>query len=281
MGVERPVPSRPDGSAVRLPRSSWISLVIAIGLALAAIALFPRSGGDAPPLASLALIGAVITGVTTLALYAIVRRDLRVPVRFAISLAVAFALIALVKFVMAPFGLYEVNAKRALTDQFGTVADPTGAVITAVAVFGLYALGYAIIYWLGGDNPPVRRPSHERDRAPVRGRRILVVLLVAGLIVVSGLWIVAVMVLTVPWQYLEFVFSSGVGVLVAAALAVAATLVGSTFRTLGDLRTPVEYGTIVTLFWLGLGFLALFHVLWIVYVLVLGSIWPLKTVVPK
>jgi hypothetical protein len=38
---------------------------------------------------------------------------------------------------------------------------------------------------------------------------------------------------------------------------------------------------VVTLFWLGLGFLALYHVLWIVYVLVLGSIWPLKTVVPK
>jgi len=281
VGVERPVPTRPDGSAVRLSRSSWITLVIAVGLALAAIALFPRSGGDAPPLASLALIGAVVTGVTTAALYAIVRRDLRVPMRFAISLVVAFALIALVKFVMAPFGLYKVNATRALTDQFGTVADPTGAVITAATVFGLYTLGYAIIYWLGGDNPPVRRRRHDRDRARVPGRRVLVVLLVASLVVVSGLWIVAVMVLTVPWQYLEFVFSSGVGVIVAGALAAAATLIGSTFRTLGDLRTPVEYGTIVTLFWLGLGFLALFHVLWIVYVLVLGSIWPLKTVVPK
>jgi hypothetical protein len=107
------------------------------------------------------------------------------------------------------------------------------------------------------------------------------VLLVAGLFAASGLWIVAVMVLTVPWQYLDFVFSSGAGLIVAVALAAAATLIGSTFRTLRDLRSPVEFGTIVTLFWLGLGFLALFHVLWIVYVLVLGSIWPLRTVVPK
>ena len=42
-----------------------------------------------------------------------------------------------------------------------------------------------------------------------------------------------------------------------------------------------DIGAVVTLFWLGLGFLALYHVLWIVYVLVLGSIWPLRTVTPK
>lgn len=281
MGAERPAPPRPDQRPVRLPRSSWLKLAGAVALAAGAIALFPRSGGDAPPLASLALIGALIAGVTTVALYAIVRRDLRLPWRAATSLAIAFALIGLVKFVLAPFGLYEVNAERALTDQFGTVADPTGAVITAAAVFGLYALGYAIVYWLGGDNPPIRRRKHDRDRAPVRGRTILIVLIVGGLIAVSGLWIVAVLVLTVPWQYLDFVFSSAAGVTVAAALVVAATLLGSTFRTLSDLRTLVDLGTIVTLFWLGLGFLALYHVLWIVYVLVLGSIWPLKTVVPK
>ena len=70
--------------------------------------------------------------------------------------------------------------------------------------------------------------------------------------------------------------------MVAAALAIAATLIGSAFRAL-ERRPQVvpEVGAIVSLFWLGLGFLALYHVLWIVYVLVLGSIWPLKTVVPK
>lgn len=281
MGAESPAPPYPDQRPVRLPRSSWITLIVAIAVALGAIALFPRSDGDAPPLASLALMGGVVAGVTTAALYAIARRDLQLPWRAATSLAIAFALIGLVKFVLAPFGLYQVNAERALTDQFGTVADPTGAVITAATVLGLYALGYAIVYWLGRDNPPVRRRRHDRDRAPVRARTILVVLLVAGLVAVSGLWIVAFILLTAPWQYLEFVFSSAAGVVVAVSLLVTATLIGSTFRTLSDLRTPVEFGTIVTLFWVGLGFLALYHVLWIVYVLVLASIWPLRTVVPK
>jgi hypothetical protein len=245
-------------------------------LALAVIAFFPRSGGDEPPLASLALIGAVIAGVTTAALYTIVRRDLRLPSRAAASLTSAFVLIALVKFVLAPLGLYEVNAVKSLQDVFGTVADPVGAAITASVVFGLYALAYSIIFRIG------RRGDGDRSPIRVRGRTIVVGLVGLGLLVVSGFWVLVLVVLNAPWQYLEFVFTSGAGVMVAVALATAATLIGSAFRTL-DLQPQVvaDAGAIVSLFWLGLGFLALYHVLWIVYVLVLASIWPLRTVVPK
>lgn len=284
MGAERPAPPRPDQRPVRLARSSWVTLVAATAVALVAIALFPRFGGDAPPLASLALIGAVIAGVTTIALYAIVRRDLRLPSRAVTSLALAFGLIALVKFVLAPLGLYEVNAVKALTDVFASVVDPLGASITAVTVFGLYALGYVIVYWLfGGELPSIRRRRSEREpRGPVGARRILVILLLAGLLAVSGLWVVALVLVLAPVQYLAFVFSSGAGVLMTIALIGAATLIGSAFRTLGEhLEVVPDVGAIVTLFWLGLGFLALYHVLWIVYVLVLGSIWPLRTVTPK
>lgn len=283
MGADRHAPPRPDQRPLHLPRSSWIKLVVAVGLALAAIALFPRSGGDAPPLASLALIGAVIAGVTTAALHTIVRRDLGLPSRVATSLAFAFVLIALVKFVLAPLGLYEINAMRALDDFYGTVGDPVGAAITAILVFGLYALGYSIAYRLGrGDRAPIRRRSVDRGRARFRARTVVVGLVALGLLVVSGLWVLVLVVLNAPRQYLEFVFSSGAGVLMAVALAVAATVIGGVFRTLD--RQPqlvADVGAIVTLFWLGLGFLALYHVLWIVYVLVLGSIWPLRTVVPK
>jgi hypothetical protein len=274
VGTDPHAPPRPDQRPIRLPSSSWIRLAVAVGLALAAIALFPRSGGDAPPLASLALVGAAIAGVTTVALYTIVRRDLRLPSRVATSLALAFVLIAIVKFVLAPFGLYEVNAVEALEDLFGTVADPLGALLTAAIVFGLYALGYATVYRIG-----------RRDvgfRWPIRGRTLVVGFVVLGLVGVSGLWVLVLVVLNAPRQYLEFVFSSGAGVIVAVALATAATLIGSAFRILG--RRPqvvADVGAIVTLFWLGLGFLALYHVLWIVYVVVLGSIWPLRTVVPK
>jgi hypothetical protein len=276
VGAEQPVPapSRPDRRPHRLASASWVTLVVAVGIALGAIALFPRTGGDAPPLASLSLIGAVVAGVTTVAIYAIVRRDLLLPARTATALAIAFALIGIVKFVLAPFGLYEVNAVRALDDYIGTVGELGGTAITAAAVFGLYALGYTIAYRVG-------HPT-ERDRRRIRGRTILMVLLGAGLLAVSGLWLVVLLLVNTPRQYLEFVFSSGAGVLMAIALAGAATLIGSVFRALS--RRPelvADVGAVITVFWLGLGFLALYHALWIVYVLVLGSIWPLRTVVPK
>lgn len=276
MGAQRPAPPPHDERPLRLQRSSWIRLAVAVALALAAIALFPRSGGDVPPLASLALIAAVIAGVTTAALSSIVRKDLRLPSRAATSLAIAFVLIALVKFVLAPLGLYEVNAVKALDDYFVTVSDPVGAAITATIVFGVYALVYWIVYRI------VRGAVGVRSPIRVRGKTLLLGLAGLVVVVVSGVWIIVLGVLSAPGQYLEFVFSSGAAVIVAIALVIAATLIGSAFQALG--RRPqvvAEVGAVVSLFWLGLGFLALYHVLWIVYVLVLGSIWPLRTVTPK
>jgi hypothetical protein len=37
----------------------------------------------------------------------------------------------------------------------------------------------------------------------------------------------------------------------------------------------------VSVFWVGLAFLALYHALWVIYVLALTTIWPLKVITPK
>jgi hypothetical protein len=282
VGAEEPIPPQAYARPRRLALASWVTVVIAAGMALAAILLFPESGGDSPPLASLALIGGLVTALTTAALYAIVRLDLRLPVGVAVSAAIAFALIGVVKFVLAPLGLYEVNAVRALDDMFGTVADPGGAQLTAAAILSLYAVGYWIAFRVGYRDP---LPRHRRRRAR-RDRRVPVVLagllVVLGILVGGGLLLVGFLVLSAPRQYLEFVFSSWAGAGIALALASAATLIGAVFRMFDERPELVaEVGALVTLFWLGLAFLALYHALWVVYVLTLGSIWPLRTVTPK
>jgi hypothetical protein len=146
-------------------------------------------------------------------------------------------------------------------------------------VFALYALGYWIAVRVGsGQRALMRRRRKRRIGAPA----VVLGFVGIGLLVVSGLGIVVLIVLAAPAQYLDLVFASGVGILIVVTLAGAATLIGLSFRAIG--RRPeliANGGAIVGLFWLGLGFLALYHVLWVVYVLVLGSIWPLKTVVPK
>ena len=258
-----------------LSRAGWLTMGAAAAVAVAATVLFPRSGGDRPAIAALALIGTVIAAAMTAAVYAIVRRDLRLPARVAASFAAAFGLIAIVKFVLAPHGLYEVNAVRALEDAFGTVADPAGAALTAAAVFGLYAGVYAVLYRVW------------QRRAPARTRRVrrtvaIVFLIVIPLVVLTGAWIILFVILLAPLQYLDFVFTSGVAGLIALVLAIAATLIGWTFRRLAvSPQLLADVGAVISLFWLGFAFLALYHVLWIVYVLVLASIWPLRTVVPK
>jgi hypothetical protein len=247
----------------------------AAAVAIAATALFPRSGGDRPAIAALALIGTVIAAAMTAAMYVIVRRDLRLPARMAASFAAAFGLIAVVKFVLAPHGLYDVNAVRELEDVFATVADPGGAVITAAVVFGLYALVYAVLYRVWNRRAPGRTRRTRRTVA-------IVFLIAIPLVVLTGAWVIVLLILLAPLQYLDFVFTSGVAGLIALALAIAATLIGWTFRRLAvSPQLLADVGAVISLFWLGFAFLALYHVLWIAYVLVLASIWPLRTVVPK
>ena len=104
----------------------------------------------------------------------------------------------------------------------------------------------------------------------------------------------AVIVYTVAWNVLVVVakFALGpygfyevnqnvsllVGVTLASAVAFAILAFNSAAersRALGDATL------VVSLFWVGLAFLALYQALWVVYVLILTSIWPLKTVTPK
>ena len=258
-----------------LSPAGWLTMGTAAAVAIAATVLFPRSGGDRPAIAALALIGTVIAAAMTAAMYVIVQRDLRLPARMAASFAAGFGLIAVVKFVLAPHGLYEVNAVSELEDIYGTVADPVGAAVTAAVVFGLYALVYGALYRIW------RRRTPGRTR---RARRTVAVvfLIVIPLVVLTGAWIILFVILLAPLQYLDFVFTSGVASLVALVLAIAATLIGWTFRRIAvSPQLLADVGAVVSLFWLGFAFLALYHVLWIAYVLVLASIWPLRTVVPK
>jgi hypothetical protein len=70
--------------------------------------------------------------------------------------------------------------------------------------------------------------------------------------------------------------------LVAVSVAVAATLAGAMFANAADRAKAVgDAAVLVNLFWVGLAFLALYHVLWVVYILALTTIWPLKVVTPK
>jgi len=191
-------------------------------------------------------------------------------------------LIVLVKFVLAPVGVYQV-AQRATLEWAFPINEPFGAALASGVVLLLYLGVYALIY------RPLRRRLLGSD--PAKRKKILIagiafpVVVVAMLLAGSaGALFVALPLLFLAGgaQYIGYVFSSSVALLILVALVGACVLAAAAFASAADRAQMVgDASILVSFFWLGLFFLVLFHVLWVVYVLVLFSLWPLKVVVPK
>lgn len=275
---------RPSGA--RIPHSAWLKIVPAFTLALVAVSLVPRGGQDGatPPMQTLLLTGVLVSIATTVGLYFALVSDLGLPARIAVFAVAYNGLVVLVKFVLAPHGLYEVNQEVDL-DGLIPLDDWTGASLAASLVFALYAAAYLVVHRLFG-RPASQVRAGRWLRRPSR-KQALVALGALAFLVVSGGW---ALVLVIPvlllagngLQYIDFVFSSGVSLLVAAGLAAATGLAALAFRGTAQRADLVGNAALVaSVFWIGLAFLALYHALWVVYVVVLTSIWPLRTVVPK
>lgn len=262
-----------------------ILLKIGAGFALALVAakVVPRGGGSTPPVDTLLLSAVLIGLATTVALYAILRFDLGLPTAACLFAVGYNLLVVLVKFVLAPKGYYDVNQNVDLDGP--TLDDPFIAAIVATTIFLLYVGVYYVVYRLFRAHvehlleldEPVRRPRIRNAMLAVLG----------GVLLLSGGS--AALVLLVPLllagsslEYLSFVFQSGVALLVAAALAGAVSLAVLAFRSVTDRAQALgDASVFVSFFWVGLAFLALYHALWVVYILVLTSIWPLKVVSAK
>ena len=82
--------------------------------------------------------------------------------------------------------------------------------------------------------------------------------------------------------YVTIILSSGVALVMALALAGAIALAALAFDSATKEAEAVGDAAVVTsLFWVGLAFLAVYHVLWVVYILALTTVWPLKVVSSK
>ena len=247
------------------------------GLAALAAVLLPRladGGGEAPGLPTLLGTAVVVGALTTGALYVGLRRDLGLPQAVALYALGYNALVVFVKFVLSPEALYE-HSESGTFEAFFDPSDPVAAALIAAAVFLLYALALFVIYRVCR-----RRLEARRPRTLTWKRVLIVAVLTAALLFATGG--VPLLVAFGGLEYLGFVFSSAVSLLVALALAGAVSLAGIAFRESAVRANALgDAALLVSVFWVGLGFLALYHALWVVYVLVLTSIWPLRVITPK
>lgn len=254
----------------------WLKVAIAFGLALLAVYFLPGDGtGETPPADTLLLVGVTIAFVTTVALWLGLRFDLGFPTAVIVYTIGWNILVIGAKFVVGPRGFYEVNQEVDIDTLLPTLDDPAGAFPAAMLIFALYGGAYWLIYrgFRGGGF----------SRTPV-----VVGSLVVGAILLSAASGTFVLIL-VPLvftagglDYLHFVFTSSFSLVVGLMLAGAVTLAILAFRSAAErARLVGDAAILVSLFWVGLAFLAIYHALWVVYVLVLTSIWPLKTVTSK
>ena len=266
-----------------LTPSLLAKLVVAGVLSPAVVALVPRTvspSGDVPPVGMLLTTATIVGFVCSLLLFWGLRTDLGLPVTAAVY-AVAFnVLVIVVKLALAPHGFYEVNQIRTLESGL-EIDDGLAASAAAGAIFLLYAGVYVVLYRFFRSRIAHLDAPDPVPRIP-RGVLIGIVVLVLLGFGSGGAVLILLLPLFGGLDYLDFVFSSSVSLLIALALDGATALASTAFDATAKRAHAVGDATLyMSFFWVGLYFLALYHVLWVVYVLVLTSIWPLKVVTPK
>jgi hypothetical protein len=263
-----------------------LKLGAAGALSIAVVSLVPHSvkeTGDVPPVRMLLTTSVLVGLICTVALVLGLRFDLRLPWA-AVVFTVGFnALVVLVKFTLAPRGFYDVNRTHDL-DSWVTPDNWFNATIAAVVIFVLYLSAYLLLYRFFRHRIEHLAELGAIDRLARTHNVVLAIIAATILLAASGAAVVFLLLipLAAGWSYLDFVFSSGLSALVGLALAGATALGALAFDSASRrARVVGDASVFVSFFWVGLYFLALYHVLWVVYVLVLTAIWPLKVVTPK
>jgi hypothetical protein len=279
------VSSEPTIRDASLTPALVIKLAVAGTLSLAVVIFVPRtvsSSGDVPPVGMLLTTATIVGVICAALLYWGLRSDLGLPGTAAVY-AVAFnVLVIVVKLGLAPHGFYEVNQSRDLDGLF-SIDNGLMAMLAAAAIFVLYVAVYLVLYRYLRVKVEHLAPKDPIPRF-VSGRGLVIAVVVGTfLLIASGGALLLVLVpIAAGFDYVNFVFSSSLSLMIGVILACATMLAAAAFNSTADrARLVGDASVFMSFFWVGLYFLALYHVLWVVYVLVLTSIWPLKVVTPK
>lgn len=279
------MPSEPTIRDASLTTALLLKLAVAGTLSLAVVIFVPRtvsSTGDVPPVGMLLTTATIVGVICAVLLYWGLRSDLGLPATAA-AYAVAFNLLVIVvKLGLAPHGFYEVNQSRDLDGLF-SIDNGLMAMLAAAAIFVLYVAVYLVLYRYLRVKVEHLAPEDPIPRF-VSGRALVIAVVVGTfLLIASGGALLLVLVpIAAGFDYVNFVFSSSLSLMIGVILACATVLAAAAFNSTADrARLVGDASVFMSFFWVGLYFLALYHVLWVVYVLVLTSIWPLKVVTPK
>jgi hypothetical protein len=260
----------------------WIALGV-FGVAVAAAVVFPlvdrlaNPAATQPGVITFLGVGLSVLALTAFLLYSGLREMLPRSAVFLFSATGYSSLLIAVKFVISPIALYEVANTKGLAilgsdaGGFGYIGFPMVTVITAA----MYGTAFFLFY--------VYFQSKLRARLGIplgfesRFVALYVVMFALGAMAAISLGFLATL------DYLgTLAYFVGLGVLLALALLGAVVLCGVAFREANEQAAMVRNISLLTGFaWVGLAFIAAYHAVWLVFVLLIITVWPLKSISVK
>jgi hypothetical protein len=201
--------------------------------------------------------------------------------RSTIGLVLIFnILIIITKFVVAPLALYKTNVSQSFLDS-SFVVTAGGYWIVAAATFLLYALVLSLIFRLGGGQFGGQLPKKHI------AWKIILGLVIIGAVVFGIGGIVGILVLLPVFlpvsALIDYLGKIGSGLVVILLLLLGAIAVAAyaVRQAAGEAKLLRDASVMAGLFWLCLSLLLLYHVLWVVFMGALVTIWPFKTFSPN
>lgn len=256
--------------------------------------LFMSFSGDTPDLAFFLVVG-VMGVLITAGFYAYISQlKLGFP-RTALILAFGYsALIVTTKLFLAPFALYLANRNEAFDALY---ADPNNGVFYLMNGLVILFVYLVVFHWmykyflrevkdavpgknlklLASQQTVGKKTAKKSMRSAVI---VLSVLLVAGALL-SGGWALALLSALPIINYIMYVIST-FGVVIAVALLLALWMALRAFQSVANEAVRIRDATILaSFFWVALGVILIYHVMWFVLMIILVAMWPFNTYTPK
>jgi hypothetical protein len=224
--------------------------------------------------------------------------DTSLPKKFIYYTIMYNALLILAKFSLAPLAIY-LNNRYDDFDTFGGFlgivensgkGSILGILIGAAVIFLLYFL----IFWLLKNlvlTPVVSDFKTEGITAikkRVLSRKFIIIFSViagVGILTAAGVNIILLPIFIASYStlsYIGYIFMGIGGTATALALVGVVAFATAAFKSIAEAaRFTNNIALIASFFWMGAALLFAYQFLWVVYFLIITSIWPLKVVTPK
>jgi hypothetical protein len=235
------------------------------GIGLEVIVRVQDASGTTPPTSMFTAAAVLISLISTIAV-SLAARSSGIAMRASIALGGAFGAIAIAKFALGPVTFFHGTAGTEFQDPFA-IGDRGMMWAIAFAV-GLLYIGVVML---------LARWQRPRVAAVPRLRTGVVLVALA-----IGVMVIGAFITTAPAGYLGFALTGVGATALAVALVVAATLIALAFRDTAKQAQVVGTASVyLTVVWVAVAFLLVFQILWVVFLLAVVTIWPLRTVTPK